>query len=87
MQDDSQDMTLTAADLADAMSHDRSIDPPRARDWPMVDGEDHHVAEAGRNHHDPGLHARPLFGQHKFATVEIRSGPAEQQGRLKGKRL
>ena len=34
-------------------------------------GEDHAIALAQRHDFRTRLHARPLFGQHKFAAVEI----------------
>ena len=64
--------------LADAMAQIDAIDAARPLRRPTVDSEDHGVAFLQGDHRDARLHARPLFGQHEFAAVEILARRAQQ---------
>ena len=68
VEDDAERVTVPGAQPADAVAHVDAVGAAGALDRAVVDGEDHPVALAQWHDLGAGLHARPLFGEHDFAT-------------------
>ena len=64
-------MTVTGADLADAMAQINPVEAARPLYRPVMHSKSHRIALPERHHFGPRLHSRPLLGQHEFATGEI----------------
>src|SRR5258708_7234866 len=71
MKDDAERVAMTLTHGADAMAQVNPVVAAGSPDWAAVHGEHHTVTLSERDHVDPRLHPRPLFGQYKFTALEI----------------
>lgn len=76
---------MAGTDGADSVAHGYSIDASSAALGTVVDGEEDSFALLERDDFGAGLHAGALFGEDEFATGEVCSGSAEEEGGLNGK--
>src|SRR5689334_17162700 len=86
VEDDPDRVALTGADAADAMTHFYAVNALAALNRAAVDGEHDRVALLQRDHFDPALHPRALFGQNEFAAGKIQAGLRQQDGELQRER-
>ena len=70
---------------ADAVTKGRPVVAPRSLHGSMMNSEHYRIALLRREHFEPRLPARPLFGKDEFAAVEILSSPAQKESHLKRK--
>jgi hypothetical protein len=85
MENDSQGVSLSGMNRADAVTKVGPVVAARASNGSMVNRKDYRVALLGREHFNPRLPARLLFGKHEFTAGEVGSALAQEKGELKGK--
>jgi len=71
VENDADRISMSRPDATDAMPKVYAIHPTDTLHRPLVNCENYRVTLLKRNHFGPRLHARPLFGDHKFAAGEI----------------
>ena len=69
---------MTPTHRAHPMAKSDPIVAAASSNWAAVHSEHHAVTFGERYHFDASLHPRSLFGQHKFATLEVFGGPGEE---------
>ena len=82
VENDTERMTMSRANAADAVPQVDAIHAARALHRTMMDGEDNGVTLPKRHDFRPRLHARPLLGHHEFAAREVTFGFGQQDGDL-----
>ena len=71
VEDDAQRVPMAAVQPAHAVPHGDAEGTAAALGGPVMHGEDHAVTLTERHHVRPGLHARPLLGEHELAAGEV----------------
>ena len=85
MENDSQGVSLSGMNRAYAVTKVGPVVAARASNRSMVNRKDYRVALLGREHFNPRLPARLLFGKHEFTAGEVAPALAQEKSELKGK--
>jgi hypothetical protein len=82
VKDDAQRVALAGAYGAHAVPELDPVDAARTAHGPVIDGKNHRVPLLERHDLGPRLHARPLLGDHEFATREVAPGLGQEDRQL-----
>ena len=74
VKDHPQGVPLSTAHTANPVPEIDTINPARSLHGPVADRKDNRITLLERYDFRPGLHSRPLLGQHELAATEICSG-------------
>ena len=82
MKDDPERVPLSSMNAAHAVPELDPIAATGALDGAVMNREHEAIALLQRQHHRPGLHARPLLGHHELTAREVSPWLRQQNGKL-----